>query len=66
MPGGGAMVAGMAVSWTALYPRRRVPEHIVAETKTARQAGAKGFCVFRAALFEEPHWQALGEVIREK
>ncbi|MCE5238214.1 family 10 glycosylhydrolase [bacterium] len=64
--GGGTMVAGMAVSWTGIYPRRQDPQNIVAEIKAARQAGAKGFCVFRAALFEAPHWQALGEVIREK
>ena len=64
--GGSTMVAGMAVSWTGIYPRRQDPQNIVAEIKTARQAGAKGFCVFRAALFEEPHWQALGEVVHEK
>ena len=64
--GDGNMVAGMAASWTGIYPRRQDPAHLVAEIRSARQLGAKGFCIFRAALFEEPHWEALARVIKEQ
>ncbi len=63
--GDGAMVAGMAVSWSGIYPRRQDPANLVAEIKSARELGARGFCIFRAALFEEPHWEALAKVIHE-
>ena len=63
--GSGAMVAGMAASWTGIYPRRQDPANLVAEIRSARQLGAKGFCVFRAGLFEEPHWEALAKATRE-
>ncbi len=63
--GDGTMVAGMAASWTGIYPRRQDPANLVAEIKSARELGAKGFCIFRAALFEEPHWEALSKLLHE-
>ncbi len=55
---GGDMVTGMAASWTGIYPRRQDPQNLVDQIRSARRLGAKGFCVFRAALFEKPHWDA--------
>ncbi len=63
---GGDLVAGMAVSWTRIYPRRQDPANLVAEIRAARQQGAKGIVVFRAALLEDAHWDALRPVLGER
>lgn len=64
--GGGAMVTGMAVSWTGIYPRRQDAQNLVQEIRSARQLGAKGFAVFRVGLPEEAHWQAFSSVFKEQ
>ena len=63
--GSGAMVAGLAVTWTGIYPRKQDPEKVAAEIAAARRLGAKGFCVFEARHLDDPHWEGITRAIRE-
>ena len=55
------LVTGMAVSWSGIYPKRQDPEVLRGQIAAARAMGARGFVVFRGALFEDAHF----EVVRE-
>jgi hypothetical protein len=64
--GGCDMVAGMAVSWSGIYPARQPPELIQAEIAAARKLGAKGFVVYYAPYLQEEHYQAIRAAIQVK
>lgn len=58
-----ALVAGMAVSWSSIYPERQDPAVIQAEIAAARQLGAKGFVVFHLDHLQDAHYQPIREAI---
>ncbi|MCD6361409.1 MAG: family 10 glycosylhydrolase [Armatimonadetes bacterium] len=63
--GNTALVTGMAVSWSGIYPDRQDPEVLKAEIRAAREMGAAGFVVFHRYHFYDEHYQAVREVVGE-
>ncbi len=60
------LVAGMAVSWSGIYPERQDPKVIQAEIRAAEKLGAKGFVVYHLDHFRDEHFKAIRTVIDEK
>jgi hypothetical protein len=60
------MVAGMAVSWSGIYPKKQPPALIAKEIAAARKLGAKGFCVYYGPFLDKEHYQGIREAVEEK
>ncbi len=64
MPGCCDPFAGLAISCSAIYPKRQKPQIIKAERRAPGKLGAQGFPVYHFHHLSREQFRAVGEVFK--